>query len=284
MTTEPPRFFVCGPPKSGTTWLQLMLDGHPEVLCAGEGHLTDWVLAPLRRLLTTYNEQLRVNDELLYRGQGTQVGFSEGDFNAIARFVFDQRFAKLRARKPQAAIVGDKTPNYAYALGLLSAIYPDSRCVFLVRDPRDSMLSMLHQTRRLEDSHTGRRYERDEDVYGGYLRKWVEVNRLYLSHRASHPGLALDLRYEDLIADEAGSLRRVLAFLGVSTDEAAVAACREAGRFDRLSGGRERGQRDDRSFFRRGEAGAWRSELGDRVAGLLTPEVAEIMDKLGYRP
>src|SRR5215210_5260554 len=32
-----PIFFVVGRPKSGTTWLQRMLNQHPEVICRGEG-------------------------------------------------------------------------------------------------------------------------------------------------------------------------------------------------------------------------------------------------------
>ncbi|MFP6691035.1 MAG: sulfotransferase, partial [Alphaproteobacteria bacterium] len=34
-----PLFFICGAIKSGTTWLQLMLDAHPDIACRGEGHL-----------------------------------------------------------------------------------------------------------------------------------------------------------------------------------------------------------------------------------------------------
>lgn len=282
MASEPVQFFLCGPPKSGTTWLQLLLDGHPAVNCAGEGHLTDWVLAPLRKLLTTYNEQIERNNALIYRERASHAGFSEGEFNAIARFIIDQRFTKLRLRKPDATAYGDKTPNYAYALGLLTAIYPASRCIFLVRDPRDSAVSMLHQTRRLEKHTGGRIYERDEDIFEGYLRKWVEVGRLYLRHRAANPGAAFHLRYEDLIADEPGALRSAFDFLGVSVDDATLEACGRAGRFEILSGGRSRGDADNTSFFRRGEAGAWRSELGDRAAELLTAEVVEVMAAFGY--
>ncbi len=31
-------FFICGVARSGTTWLQLLLDAHPEVACRGEAH------------------------------------------------------------------------------------------------------------------------------------------------------------------------------------------------------------------------------------------------------
>ena len=283
MASEPTKFFLCGPPKSGTTWLQLMLDAHPAVNCSGEGHLTDWVLAPLRNILMGYNDQLRQNNDLIYRDKASHDGFSERDFNDIARFIVAQRFARLHARKPQAVVIGDKTPNYAYALGLLRTVFPDSLCVFLARDPRDSVLSMLHQTRRLEATHTGRIYETDQAIFDGYLRKWVEVNRLYLRHRDAYPAAVVHLRYEDLIADEADALRAAFRFLGVATDDRTVAACGEAGRFEMLSGGRARGQADNASFFRRGEAGGWQTELGDRAAALITGEVAEVMAEFGYR-
>jgi hypothetical protein len=42
-------FFVGGAPKSGTTWLQLMLNGHPEISCTGEGHFPDRLLPALSR-------------------------------------------------------------------------------------------------------------------------------------------------------------------------------------------------------------------------------------------
>jgi len=283
MASEPMKFFLCGPPKSGTTWLQLMLDAHPAVNCAGEGHITDWVIAPLRKILMGYNDQLEQNNALIYREKASHGGFSERDFNDIARFIVAQRFAKLHARKPQASVIGDKTPNYAYALGLLRAVFPDSRCVFLVRDPRDSVLSMLHQTRRLEASHTGRIYETDQEIFDGYLKKWVEVNRLYLRHREAHPGAAFHLRYEDLIAEQSRALRAAFGFLAVADDDETVATCGKAGRFELLSGGRARGQADNQSFFRRGEAGAWRAELGERAAALVTGEIAEVMAEFGYR-
>ena len=38
-------FFMGGLPKSGSTWLQIMLHAHPEVSCAGEGHFMTY-LAP----------------------------------------------------------------------------------------------------------------------------------------------------------------------------------------------------------------------------------------------
>ena len=34
---QPNLFFVLGAPKSGTTWLQYLLNAHPNISCRGEG-------------------------------------------------------------------------------------------------------------------------------------------------------------------------------------------------------------------------------------------------------
>ena len=44
-------FFIGGAIKSGTTWLQLLLDSHPDVSCDGEGHFPDHFAPLLKRAL-----------------------------------------------------------------------------------------------------------------------------------------------------------------------------------------------------------------------------------------
>ena len=57
-------FFVAGQGKSGTTWLQLILDAHPEICCRGEGHLGDVLLPALGESLERYNGYIRHNNSL----------------------------------------------------------------------------------------------------------------------------------------------------------------------------------------------------------------------------
>jgi hypothetical protein len=40
-------FFVGGAPRSGTTWVQHLLNGHPDVSCRGEGHFLQFLAAPM---------------------------------------------------------------------------------------------------------------------------------------------------------------------------------------------------------------------------------------------
>ncbi len=49
-------FFIMGTIKSGTTWLQLVLHGHPEIACRGEGQFTTFLASNLAKAVHRYNE------------------------------------------------------------------------------------------------------------------------------------------------------------------------------------------------------------------------------------
>jgi hypothetical protein len=49
-------FFVVGMSKSGTTWLQNILNGHPSAICMGEGHFFNEFMPRLKKAINGYNE------------------------------------------------------------------------------------------------------------------------------------------------------------------------------------------------------------------------------------
>src|ERR1700722_1873858 len=51
-------FFVGGAPRSGTTWLQALLDSHPEISCRGEGLFMKHLAAPLDALMKARREAI----------------------------------------------------------------------------------------------------------------------------------------------------------------------------------------------------------------------------------
>jgi len=60
---QPNLFFVLGLPKSGTTWLQHLLNSHPNVSCRGEGKFHRFAEA-LLRMSVEHNEALAVLDKV----------------------------------------------------------------------------------------------------------------------------------------------------------------------------------------------------------------------------
>src|SRR5262245_19184205 len=49
--------FIVGPPGCGTTWVQTSLNGHPEAVALGEGHLATRLLSRITSAVHGYNTE-----------------------------------------------------------------------------------------------------------------------------------------------------------------------------------------------------------------------------------
>lgn len=273
------KLFIIGCGKSGTTWLRNMLNGHPEIVAEGEGSFA-WRLVPhFLQAIAAFNEHQA-------HGQPTATHFDPSDTTVMARHLVDTQFAKYVEQARQAGrditrlrYVADKTPQHTIAIQALSALYPESRFVHIMRDPRDVAVSGWF--------HEGRTSTRTfEQFIHHYMNEvWpLQVG----SARRDGPGLGanryVELRYEDLLRGEEEILRKLLVFLAVDASDQALAGCRAAGAFKRLSGGRERGEEDQSNFYRKGVAGDWRNHLPFELVQPLCDRIAGLMRATGYDP
>ena len=287
MNTPPPRFrplFVCGSPKSGTTWLQKILDAHPQIACAGEGHFVEMVVNPMVRLLRDYNGKLKQVDERVFQGRAPYQPLTEADIVQIVRDLV----ARLMLRQqPQTGVswLGDKTPRYTEGLKELKVLFPAARFIHIVRDPRDVAVSRLFHAKRAgyEDALTigsDSYYE----MVGNAASAWAQHNGNVEAFAAAAPTNAAMLhriRYEALLSDFEGVAAGLLAFLSVDHDPAVVASVREATDFEQLSG-RKQGEEDPTSFFRKGIAGDWEGRLDPKALDIIQRHCGVLMSGLGY--
>jgi len=56
--------FCTGTPKSGTTFLQMILNNHPEVSCPAEHYLFDLLTEKLPKFLENYNKSIIFIDKV----------------------------------------------------------------------------------------------------------------------------------------------------------------------------------------------------------------------------
>jgi hypothetical protein len=61
-----------------------------------------------------------------------------------------------------------------------------------------------------------------------------------------------------------------------------VRRCVENASFENLSGGRQRGEEDHSSFFRKGIAGDWRNVFTEKDKRVYKEAVGDLIVKLGY--
>ena len=99
-------------------------------------------------------------------------------------------------------------------LDLVAALFPRTKPIFIVRDPRDMLVSMraLNEQRGFYDFH---------EISGKSFSALLPIMSVNLHHLVWHyerwPGEKLLLRYEDVIGDLKGTLVRVLDVPGSRT-------------------------------------------------------------------
>ncbi len=271
------QLFVIGCGKSGTTWLRNLLHGHPQISIFGEGSFA-W------RLLPILGQAFSVFNEHQSHGQPACTHLAEDDLFLTARGIIDGIFTRYihESGKPMGELrmVGDKTPQHTIGIPALNTLYPRARFVHIYRDPRDVATSAW-----FHDGVNDTKRDFPQFIHHFMNEVWpLQVG----TARQVGPTLGGDrffeLRYEDLVADEALEIRRLLEFLPVDNTPELVGECSRAGSFKKLSGGRERGEGDNSKFYRKGVTGDWENHLPiDLVRELCVP-IADLMRSCGYEP
>jgi hypothetical protein len=146
MTSSLRYFFVCGAAKSGTTWLQRLLDAHPQVVCSGEGHFIEHLALPMVRTKDYYNKVLAQATEGVYEGRPYYPALDDRVLVPHIRSLIIELMH--RRLQPDTEAIGDKTPRYYEFLDHLKILFPDARFLHIVRDPRDVAVSLLYQGAR----------------------------------------------------------------------------------------------------------------------------------------
>ncbi|WP_420562690.1 sulfotransferase family protein [Thalassobaculum sp.] len=269
-----PTFFVAGLPRSGTTWLQQMLNAHPELLCLGESHFVNDMVPGLYNVLWNFTKS-RSNPERTW-APGV-VGPQTDHMIPVLRMAFaslatanlgSTDLTRLRA-------IGEKNPDNLYHAERLWRVFPEARIIHIIRDPRDGAVSGFARFRaRLPKELTRPQY------VAAYAKDWA--SRITTARGVAKDRPFMEIRYEDLHADTLGRAAEIFRFIGVSDAAADVAQATEASSFERLSGGRRQGEVDPASHYRRGEVGGWRDELTPEEVAAAEQAAGRMMASLGY--
>ena len=193
--SRPAPVFLVGFPRSGTTLLDTLLMGHPEI------HVLE-------------------EEPILQR-----VGEALGDFARLPALDAGEvdrlralYFAELDAFDPAARgkMVVDKLPLNILGAPLIHRLFPDARLIFAERHPCDVVLSCFMQNFDLNDAMAN-----FLDL-GDAARLYDLVLDFWTRARALLPLDVHNLRYEALVADKEAEMRALLAFLGLPWNEAVL--------------------------------------------------------------
>jgi hypothetical protein len=178
-----------------------------------------------------------------------------------------------------------KEPNGSEAAPMLMATLPRSRLLFLLRDGRDVLDSLLDAVSPGGWLAGGPDTEAVNSADGRlqFLREnaLLWVHRVAMVQRAvsAHPGeLTMTVRYEHLRADPSSGLREIADWLGLELSEAAVSEVVGANSFESYpASAKGRGK-----ALRLASPGHWRDKMNEEEQAMVREVMGTTLAELGY--
>lgn len=206
--TPPPAPFVCGVTRSGTTLLRLMLDSHPDLAIPGETHWVPKLIKSFERSKQTADDAADLVIDHKRWGDfhldGEVVRNRIRELHPVTAADAIRAFYLIYAEREGKTRYGDKTPGYIQEMRRIQRVLPEARFVHIIRDGRDVSLSHL-------------RMNWGPETYAQSAKLWR--NRIRKARKMA-PSIDhyTEVRFEDLVADTEGVLRRVCEFIELDFD------------------------------------------------------------------
>jgi len=194
----PAPVFIVGFLRSGTTLVQEVVAAHSGVFVADETELAAALHLELNRIAGPHGT---VFDQL------ERIG-ADG-IRQLRRFYWHKAEQRYGAVVKQKLFV-DKTTLNTLELGLLDAVFPDAKLIFVQRDPRDVCLSCFMQTLQASAVSVHLLDWRDTQ------RLYVEVMRWWLFVKPRLRMACCELRYEAAVTEFAATFQALFVFLGLT--------------------------------------------------------------------
>ena len=184
--------FLIGFPRSGTTLLEVALDGHPKVVSLEEHELlTDGVLNYMREPLDF----------------GPLLNAKESELDALRDSYWQQ--VRMTGVDVAGKLFIDKHPLNTLKLPLIARLFPSAKILFACRDPRDVVLSCYR-----------RRFSMNPAMYQLLTLKGAAdfYDAVMRFAAKAQPVVGMDwkvVHYENLVAELPQQLDEICAFLGL---------------------------------------------------------------------
>lgn len=243
-----PLILIAGLPKSGTTWVKKMLSSYP-------GY-----------------HPLLIPEATMYE---LDHGGSH-DFE-LPVDVF-QRFQDLLVVTKMHIHGSPHNTGLIHNAGI--------RYLVIYRDLRDVAVSYVHYVRRTPWHPQYAAYkplsveEGLRQFANHLLQPYVDWVRSWETNR--DPALSLVLKYEDLLCDPHSSLARAAAHFELDDSDSTVRRIVAEHSFRTLSGGRQRGEENHESFYRKGESGDWVNHFTPELKKLYRKKIGDFLIRHDY--
>jgi Sulfotransferase family len=255
--------FVGGAGRSGTTLMRVLLDSHRRI-CSG----------PELKVLPQIAELYQLVSKLGPVMDG--YGNTPAEVQAHFRHFVESLSANFRraSGKPRWA---EKTPHNAVVIATLGLLFPDARFIHVIRDGRDVACSLV--TMNWIESRTGAKVDYIQNIAKA-ARYWHDTVRRARQQSAQPlvAGRVIEVRYEALVADTEGTMRKVLDFLAEPWDPAILQAHKKS----RAGEPRESSTDQVTEPIYDTSVGRWKRDMSLPDKFTFKSEAGSLLKELGY--
>jgi hypothetical protein len=183
--------FVVGSPRSGTSLMSEMIDGHPNIFAP------HWETG----LFARYEDMLGGHLAHVLKNNKAAFPLDRADIVAWMRASVESLFTRF-AEKTGKWRWAEKTPAHLFHMKLMHEMFPGAYFIHMIRDGRDVVRSLRNMPWAPHQLRWG-------------IKRWMtSIEQGRRIARELPAGQYTEVRYEKLIADPQGELERLCAFFG----------------------------------------------------------------------
>lgn len=187
--------FLVGFPRSGTTLLDVILRGHPNIATLEEYPLISTAVTALHECDDREPQAIRT--------------MTAEDMHRIRAAYFNERTRHLADDERQKPVIIDKLPLNLIEAGFIQRIFPNAKFILALRHPCDSVLSCYMHTFKLNSAMAN--FLTLEDA----AKLYDQAFSLWELYRQALPLSVFTVRYEDVVADLDNTVRPLISFLNL---------------------------------------------------------------------
>ncbi len=203
---EPAPIFIIGLPRSGSTLLEQILSSHSMV--DGTHELPD--LGAVIRSNRKLSSRQKHHPDDSSRYPKTIARLDANEFKRLGSEYID----RTQRHRGDSPFFTDKNPNNFEHVGILQMILPNAKIINARRHPLDSCYGSYKQL-----FAQGQPFTYDLVEIGEY---YLQYQRVMDHWHEALPGKVLDVQYEEVVADLAGQVKRILEYCELEWEESCL--------------------------------------------------------------
>jgi hypothetical protein len=262
--------WILGTGRSGSTWLAFMMERLQSY--------TVWREPYVGQLFGQFYDSWVGKKHFATKHFILGQRYRDSWLRSLRTFVLNEATVRFPAVLNEGYLV-IKEPNGSIGAPLLLEALPESRMIFLIRDPRDVMASSLDAYRKgswlyerwVEQGRdpTATMFDMQGDplvekMAGMYMQNIGNTKTAYEAHK----GPKILVRYEELRVDTLGTMKLICSTLGIPVDEDELASAVEKHSWENVP----EKDKGEGKFHRKATPGGWKEDL--------TPEQIETVERI----